>query len=114
MTQSNPKESVLGQSLCKAVLTIAFLFVSSGYFGCFAAGGSFSGAIGGVAGLYDSIAALLQIILVIGAMIVLVMIVLRIMQGDRESAVKLGWWLLGIAFGFTMITVLSQLADKII
>lgn len=74
---------------------------------------AFDGAIGGVRSLYVSLGNLLKIALGIGAMVVLVMIVLRIMRGDKESAAKLGWWLLGLAFGFTMITFLQNMANVI-
>ena len=79
----------------------------------FAGGGSFSGAIGGMKSLYKSLGTLLQIVIGIGALIVLVLIIFRIIQGDKEAAVKLFWWLLGLAFGFIMLTALSGMADKI-
>lgn len=75
--------------------------------------GGFDGAIGGMRSLYGSLARLLQIIIGIGALFVLVLIVFRILQGDKEAAAKLGWWLVGLAFGFTMITVLAEIAKNI-
>lgn len=72
---------------------------------------AFGGAIGGMKSLYGSLATLLKIAIGIGALVVLAMIVFRIMQGDRESAGKLAWWLIGLAFGFIMINALQGVAS---
>lgn len=94
---------------CVLVLVVVFATAAT----AFAEGGVFSGSIGGMKNLYSSLGRLLQIIIGLGALFVLALIVFRIMQGDKESAGKLAWWLIGLAFGFVMISVLSGMADKI-
>lgn len=78
---------------------------------CAFADGDFSGAIGGVRSLYRSVGSLLQVVMGLAGLVVLTMIVIRIMRGDKEAAAKLGWWLLGLAFGFIMISVLTAFGE---
>ena len=77
----------------------------------FAQDDTFSGAIGGVKSLYESMGKLLQAVLGLAAIVILTMIVIRIMRGDKEAAAKLGWWLLGLAFGFIMISMLTAFGE---
>lgn len=67
------------------------------------------GAISGINSLYDAIGKLMMVVMGIGALVVLVMIILRLMNGDKEAATKLFWWLIGLSFGFIMVAALSSL-----
>lgn len=72
--------------------------------------GEWDEAARGISSLYGSMANLLMVVMGLGALIVLVMIILRVMKGDKESAGKLAWWLLGLAFGFVMMAFLKGLS----
>lgn len=68
----------------------------------------FSGLRGGVFGLYSPVRTLLEVILGLAAMLILARIVPKLMNGDRDSAKTLLWWLVGLAFGFVMLEVLAR------
>ena len=63
-------------------------------------------AADGILSLYSSVGRLLTIVMMLGALIVLGMIIFNVMKGEREAAVKLAWWLLGLAFGLVMMSFL--------
>ena len=63
-------------------------------------------AVDGIYSLYSSVGKLLTLVMLVGSLLVLVMIVVNIMKGEREAAVKLAWWLLGLAFGLIMMSIL--------
>lgn len=65
-------------------------------------------AASGIYSLYSSVGRLLTIVMMLGALIVLAMIVVNIMKGEREAALKLAWWLLGLAFGLVMMSFLMN------
>lgn len=65
-----------------------------------------SEATTGVLGIVEDIKKLIRIVIGLGGIVVLGIIVIRIMSGDKESARKLAWWLLGLAFGFFMLSIL--------
>lgn len=69
--------------------------------------GEWDEATEGILSLYDAMGNLLMVVMGVGALVVLVMIVLKIMKGEKESAEKLAWWILGLAFGFTMMAFLK-------
>lgn len=94
-----------------AVMVVAMLLLTAVV--VVAQDGEFSGAIGGVRSLYKSLALLLRIVIGLGAMVVLTMIVLNIMRGEREAAGKLVWWLVGLVFGFIMLFILEGIAEKV-
>jgi len=72
--------------------------------------GEWDEATRGINSLYNSMGNLLMVVMGIGALIVLVMIIFNVMKGDKESAHKLFWWLLGLAFGFVMMAFLKGLS----
>ena len=76
---------------------------------CCLADNPWGAATSGMKSLYGSVASLLQIVLGIGAVVVLVEVVLKFMKEEREAATKLIWWLLGLAIGFAMLSVLRGL-----
>ena len=71
--------------------------------------GAWESAVTGVKGLYGSMARLMIYAMLLGAMVVLVMIVLKLMNGEKEAAAKLLWWFIGLVFGLTMISILRGL-----
>lgn len=47
----------------------------------------------------------LQVALGLGALVTLVIVIFNVFKGEREAAQKIGWWVVGLALGFTLITV---------
>ena len=74
-----------------------------------AASGAWSEAENGIRSMYSGMAALLRTVMGIGALVVLVLIVLRLFKGEREAASSLAWWFFGLLFGFVALSVLSSL-----
>lgn len=68
----------------------------------------FGGLREGVFGLYVPVRVLLEVVLGLAAMLILARIVLKLMNGDRDSAKTLLWWLAGLAFGLVMLEVLAR------
>ena len=60
-------------------------------------------------GLIDSLVSLLQVVMGLGAIVILVIVIFQVFQGEREAAKKLAWWVLGLTLGFTLLTVVSNL-----
>ena len=58
-------------------------------------------------GLLTSLVRLLQIVMGLGALVVLAMVIFKIFKGDREAAEKLAWWVAGLALGFVLISVVA-------
>lgn len=56
-------------------------------------------------GLLDSLASFLRIALGAGALIMLVMAIYQLMKGERDAAQKLAYWVVGLALGFALLTV---------
>lgn len=69
----------------------------------------FAPASNGMLGILHGFAGVLKIVIIIGALITLVMLVLKIMSGDKESASKLGWWTVGLSLGFILLHILDSL-----
>ncbi len=55
--------------------------------------------------LLDSLASFLRIALGAGALIMLVMAIYQLMKGERDAAQKLAYWVVGLALGFALLTV---------
>lgn len=95
-----------------AVLTAAFSLASATGF---AQSGDNLGqevieaATDGLTGLLDSVVTLLQVVMGLGAIVVLAIVVFKILKGDREAAEKLAWWIAGLTLGFVLLTVVSNL-----
>lgn len=60
-------------------------------------------------GLLDSIVVLLQIVMGLGAIVVLAIVIFKVFKGDREAAEKLAWWIVGLTLGFVLLTVVKNL-----
>lgn len=69
-----------------------------------------SEARNGIKALYGSMGRLLTVSMLLGALVVLTMIVLKVMRGEREAAARLVWWLVGLVFGLVMLSLLMKLA----
>ena len=61
--------------------------------------------------LLDSIVSLLQVVMGIGAIVVLAIVIFQVFKGEREAAQKLAWWVVGLTLGFTLLSVVSGLID---
>lgn len=70
--------------------------------------GAWTGLSDGLAGLYGSLGELMMVIMGIGALVVLAMIILHVVNGDQDGLKKLFWWLIGLAFGCAMMAFLTS------
>lgn len=59
--------------------------------------------------LLDSVVTLLQVVMGLGAIIVLAIVIFQVFKGEREAAQKLAWWVVGLTLGFTLMTVVQGL-----
>lgn len=64
-------------------------------------------AADGVNSIIESVGDLMLVVIGFAALIVLVRVVFDLMRGERESARKFFWWLLGLCFGFSMLTIMK-------
>lgn len=60
-------------------------------------------------GLIDSLANFLRIALGAGALVMLVMAIYQLMKGERDAAQKLAYWVVGLALGFALISVVLNI-----
>lgn len=61
--------------------------------------------------LMDDLVELLQVVMGLGAIIVLAIVIFQVFKGEREAASKLAWWLVGLTLGFTLLTVVPNLIN---
>lgn len=59
--------------------------------------------------LVSSVVTLLQVVMGLGAIVVLAIVVFHMFKGDREAAEKLAWWVAGLTIGFVLLSVVSNL-----
>lgn len=69
-------------------------------------------ASGALYGLLDSVVKLLQIVMGLGAIVVLAIVIFKVFKGDREAAEKLAWWVAGLTLGFVLLSVVSNLIPR--
>lgn len=50
----------------------------------------------------------LQIALGLGALVTLVMVIFNLFKAEREAAQKVGWWVVGLALGFALMSVVAS------
>lgn len=62
-----------------------------------------------LSGLVVNVVKLLQVVMGLGALVVLAMVIFKVFKGDREAAEKLAWWIAGLTIGFVLLTVVSGL-----
>lgn len=63
--------------------------------------------------LIASLVRFLQIGLGIGALVTLVMVIYNLFKQEREAAIKLVWWVVGLAVGFALMTALSNMLQGV-
>lgn len=63
-----------------------------------------------MSGIVPGIIRIMKIATLIGGAISLLLVIFNIIQGERDSAKKAGWWLVGLALGFAVFSVLGNLA----
>ena len=73
-------------------------------------GDPFAEATEGIYGIYSSVKALLEVVLVIAAVVTLARVTIKLMDGNKEAAQNRAWWLFGLVIGFLMLEVISALA----
>lgn len=61
--------------------------------------------------LLGLIANVVRIALGIGALVTLVLAVFNLIKGEREAAQKIGYWVVGLALGFALITVVVRVVS---
>lgn len=59
-------------------------------------------------GLVFGLVRVLQIALGLGALVTLVLVIFNVFKGEREAAQKIGWWVIGLALGFALISVVAS------
>lgn len=62
--------------------------------------------------LIQSLARVVQIALALGALVTLIMVIYNVFKGEREAASKIAWWVVGLALGFTLVTVVVNLGVR--
>lgn len=70
-------------------------------------GNPFQEATDGMFSIYSSVKTLLEVVLVLGALVTLVRVALKLMDGNKEAAQNLAWWFFGLVLGFLMLEVIS-------
>lgn len=63
--------------------------------------------------LLDSVVSLLQVVMGLGAIVVLAIVIFKVFKGDREAAEKLAWWVAGLTLGFVLLTVVANLVGGV-
>lgn len=62
--------------------------------------------------LLQNLANFLRIALGAGALIMLVMAVYQLMKGERDAAQKLAYWVVGLALGFALLSVVLRVTQQ--
>ena len=63
----------------------------------------------GLQGIVPGVTRILKIVVLIGGAISAILVVFNIIQGERDSAKKAGWWLVGLVVGFIVLTILGNM-----
>ena len=63
--------------------------------------------------LVGSLVRVLQVALGLGALVTLVIVVFNLFKGEREAAQKVAWWVVGLALGFALLTVVATVIDRV-
>lgn len=62
--------------------------------------------------LLESVVTLLQIVMGLGAIVVLAIVIFKVFKGEREAAEKLAWWIAGLTLGFVLLIVVKNLIPQ--
>lgn len=68
----------------------------------------------GIVGMIPRIMNVLKGITIFAGGIALLMVIINIIGGERDSAKKAGWWLIGMVLGFIVFTLLGNAAANIV
>lgn len=63
--------------------------------------------------LGESVVSLVQVLMALGAIIVLAMVIFKVFKGDREAAEKMAWWVGGLTIGFVLLTVVKNILNGV-
>lgn len=86
-----------------ALTTGGYAFAQSGNLGSDVLGEATSAT----QGLVLNLVRFLQVALGLGALITLILAVFNLMKGEREAAQKIGYWVVGLAIGFALLSVIA-------
>ena len=64
-------------------------------------------------GLVNYLVRVLQVALGLGALVTLVIVVFNLFKGEREAAQKIAWWVVGLALGFALLTVVANIINQV-
>lgn len=70
-------------------------------------GAGSTGLSGAIQSISVAMTSVLKVILGIGSLIILTLIFLRMLRGDREAATKLLWYMLAFGAGFIILTIMD-------
>lgn len=93
-------------------------FLSGGIYNLvFAQGGDDGNAVlqqisNSMGSMVGSVITIARIGLIIGGAILLIMVIFNLFKGERDAAGKLGWWVVGLAIGIGILTILEGLVGK--
>ena len=96
------------------LMSLAMLFVSTRSFAQSArdiGGDLLSEGEDAFINIISDIVSFVQVVLVIGGIGMLVMVIFKIVKGDREAAEKFMYWLAGIVLGFALLSVMEGLVS---
>ena len=68
----------------------------------------FEAATTGVRSLYSSMGTLLTTVMAVASVVILAIIVVKMMQGDKDSVKSLLWWLIALAAGIGLMSGLQS------
>lgn len=71
-----------------------------------------TGSTRALSDLVSNIVTLLQVVMGLGAIIVLAIVIFQVFKGEREAAQKLAWWVVGLTLGFTLLSLVAGLIPK--
>lgn len=95
-----------------ALATVAaFLFCNV----AFAQGGGGESVLnsiqGQMSGMVNSVISIARIGMIIGGAILLIMVIFNLFKGERDAAGKLGWWVVGLAIGIGILSIIGSFAS---
>lgn len=59
--------------------------------------------------IVESVVSVLRIVMGLAALVTLVIVVSKLLKGEREAAEKIAWWVAGLTVGFVLLSVVQNL-----
>lgn len=57
--------------------------------------------------MVSTVITIARIGMIIGGVILLIMVIFNLFKGERDAAGKLGWWVVGLAIGLGILTIVQ-------